>query len=201
MKASPENPRFVCRVTRTALAVFGGEDAALRNGHVAGCEDCQAFFSGGEVLEQTLRRDAASQRAVAPAMLEQKFLHAVHRSVAPAPRSFGRPLFSVIAAAAALAVAFIALRPTTPMSPTGTAPVAKAPGSVDDATQALNDIIKLVPTNFFTEMRPQAEAILQQDPLQEELDSVSTSARSAVRFLAKNFLTSDAQESAARSRG
>lgn len=187
MKTSAETPRFTCRATRSWLAVFSG-DEPVNNRHVAGCEDCQAFFSAGDELEQLLRHDAAAQRVAPSPMLEQKILHAVHRSTAPARRSYATPLFTLVGAAAAIAVAFVALRPAPP-----------PPVTLADGQQALADLKKLVPTDLFTEIRPQAEAI--QEPLQNELDAIQDNARTAVRFLAKNFLTDHAQQALANNRG
>lgn len=194
MKPSAETPRFVCRITRQWLAVFGGEDAASRSAHVAGCEDCQAFFSLGDELESFLRRDAAVARVAPSPMLEQKILHAVHRSAAPERRRSLLPLYSLVGAAAAVAVVFVTLRPTPQAEP--------ALNPVEEGKQALAQVMQFVPKELFTEMKPQAEAILSQDPVQSEIEGLRTNAKSAVQFLAKNFLPADKQQAlASRSNG
>jgi len=57
-------------------------------------------------------------------------------------------------------------------------------------TAAVGEIVAAVPSNFFAEMQPKAEALLQQDPLQNEVDAIASDARKAVNFLSRNFLPS-----------
>jgi hypothetical protein len=194
MKTSADSPRFVCRVTRGWISTFGSAGAAERSGHVAGCEDCQAFFAADDELERMLRREAVSARAQPSPMLEQKILHAVRRSTAPAPRRSPAPWLSFAGAAAAVALGVVVVRNSGSVSSDKSfvAPTAQ------ELTQFFGDAI---PDNLFTEMRPQAEAILNQNPLQNELDAVTANARTAVRFLAKNFLTADAQQALAKGNG
>jgi hypothetical protein len=172
-------PRFACRVTRGWISVFGNDTSALRSAHVAGCPECQAFFAAGDELELALRREAAAERALPPGSLENEILRAVRASVRPARRSFMLPVLSLGGVAAAFAAAIV-------MLPSSTTPQA----SPEELTAA-ESIAGAVPTNLLAELRPQAQAILNQDPLQNEVDAVVSNARSAVSFLAKNFLPSD----------
>jgi hypothetical protein len=196
MKTSDDPPRFVCRVTRGWISTFASAGAAERSGHVARCEDCQAFFAADNELEGMLRREAVSERAQPSPMLEQKILHAVRRSTAPAPRRSPAPWLSFAGAAAAVALGLVVVRNSGSVSPGDKSFVAPT------AKELADYLGGVIPNNLMAEMRPQAEAILNQNPLQNELDAVTANARTAVQFLAKNFLTSDAaQELSARSSG
>jgi hypothetical protein len=188
MNTSDDSPRFVCRVTRGWISTFGSAGAAERSDHVAACENCQAFFAADDELERMLRREAVSERALPSPMLEQKIFHAVRRSTAPAPRRSPSPWLSFAGAAAAVALGIVVVRNSGPVA-SGHDPVV-AP----TAKEVADYFADVIPDNLFTEMRPQAEAILNQNPLQNELDAVTANARTAVRFLAKNFLTTTAVE-------
>jgi hypothetical protein len=172
--------RFACRVTRGWISVFGNESSALRSAHVASCPDCQAFFSAGDELESALRRDAAAERALPPESLEADILRTVHASARPARRSFMLPVFSLCGVAAAIAAAIMVMQPST------------GPQASPEEIKGAKFAVDSIPDNLFAELRPQAQAILNQDPLQNELDAVVSNARSAVHFLARNFLPSDA---------
>jgi hypothetical protein len=190
MKDSADTPRFVCRVTRGWISTFGQAGAADHNGHVAHCEDCQAYFAADDELERMLRRQAVGERAQPSPMLESKILHAVRRSTAPVPHRAAMPWLSFAGAAAALVLGVVVLRNGNQNVPGITNPTGSAP----KPEEVVDYIIKSIPADLFTEMRPQAEAILNQNPLQDELSAVTENARGAVRFLAKNFLTAEAAE-------
>jgi hypothetical protein len=75
------------------------------------------------------------------------------------------------------------------MAPTVAVASPNDPSVIDFAQQ----FIDAVPTELFDEMQPKAMAVLEQDPLQNEVDAMKSDARSAVRFLAKNFLPGSAE--------
>ncbi len=188
MNATAElSPRFTCRVVRQWVSVIGNPATADRNSHVAQCADCQAFFAAGDELEMMLRRDASAQRVVPAASLEDQIIHAVRRSNRPARRSY-TPLLSFAGVAAAVAFAFIAMRPTT----TGPRAVAANPTNpIDAGTEVGADAEQF--SALISDMQPKAVEFLRQDPLQDEVDAVVANARTAVGFLAKNFLPANAQ--------
>jgi hypothetical protein len=181
-------PRLTCRVTRGWIAIVGDDTSALRNSHVAHCADCQAFFAAADDLDLALRRDAVAMRATPADTLEQDIIRAVRQSGRPAQRNVSWPLLSLAGVAAAIAAVIVLIQPSTP--PTIEQP-RFANGNDRELTQTARDLVSAVPGNLLSEMRPQAEAILQQDPLQNEADAIAANARSAVRFLAKNFLPSN----------
>lgn len=186
-------PRFTCRVVRGWISVFGtapdGAPRGLGAGHVATCEDCQAFFSACDELDLALKRDAARTRHDAPAGLEYEIMRAVkHAGPAPSPRAFRIAPLALAGAAACAMLAVVVFQSRTASS---------HPQAVDpDATAIAEQIIAVVPPDLFAQVQPQAQAILDQNPLQNEVAAAKSDARAAVRFLARNFLPDSSDEAA-----
>ena len=200
-----ETPRFTCRLARSTLAILGdttaGEPRGPGAGHVAACADCQEFFSACNELDHALKRDAVRAWQEAPIDLEQKILHAVNRAAPqPARRESRVGTWSLSAAVACAALAVMLYRPATP--PTASPTTSTAPRT-ENAAGATNGVVTkvdpsvlalarqwvaAVPTDLFAEMQPKAVALLQQDPYQTEVNAVKSDARTAMRFLAANFL-------------
>lgn len=198
-----DRPRFTCRLVRGCLAVFGDTSAGTPRGpgaaHVATCADCQQFFSAGDELERALRGAAAAEWSEAPAGLETAILRAVRQSAAPPrPRAHNGLWLSFAGAATAAALALLVYQRPPPGAPAlPPAPVAPTvtTGTGDPAVfEAARQLLAAVPTDLLDEMRPRAEALLTQDPLQNEVDAMKADARTAVRFLARNFLPTPADE-------
>ena len=167
----PPSTRFSCRMIRRWSAVAGS--TAPR--HVATCPACQAFFAAGNRLDLALTRAAAAESQPAPAGLERRIVQAIDFSRRPATRSarHGTLLSLSGVAACALAVLFTLRQPTTPALGVARAPAIFAEAAVgDDAAAEPSWSLQL----------------LTQNPLQNEVDAVYAHARSAVRFLALNFL-------------
>lgn len=189
MKNSPSSlrPRLICRAIRAARVFSdraGGD-------HLDGCVDCQAFFRPAEQFEFELRREASARRhaAVEPATeLERSILRAVREERAAAPRAVVEkrspsPLWSLGAVAAAAIVALVYFqRPATSLS---------HPAVPDDAV-AVVDAVEDLSVKITDTVIPEAGAMVANNPLQRELGSVYTDARSALNFLALNFLPSGA---------
>jgi hypothetical protein len=86
---------------------------------------------------------------------------------------------------------------TPPAARPEAAPVLATAGTAEPAMLAVaRQIVAAVPTDLFVELQPRAQAILRQDPLQSEVDAMKSDARTAVRFLARNFLPTPADEPA-----
>lgn len=206
MKNSPsDQPRFTCRVVRGALSIFGDTTGREPRGpgaaHVAACEDCQQFFGACDDLTLALKRDAAREWRNAPTDLEQKIMRAVHqaaRDATPAPSASRGAWFSLagVAACAVFAVLVYEYR-TQPAAALPAGPGNVAANPVDPALVTTAQAIAAeVPGNLFAEMQPQATALLQEDPLQNEVDAITADARKAVGFLARNFLPTPAERPA-----
>lgn len=187
-----DSMRWSCRVVRGWRAVFGSapRQSGFGSSHIASCPACQSFFAANHNLETVLRRDAARGNQSAPAGLDERIMQEIarspHRRVARL-RPGTTALAITGAAAAILAIAFWYFKPANPPGsnhPAGNRPAVAAMPGGPAARQ---------PWAAFT---PSVDALLRQDPLQTEVDSVYADARSAVRFLALNFLPSASVEPA-----
>jgi hypothetical protein len=187
-----DSPTLACRLVRTGRALLSA-DAAADEGfgarHIASCPDCQALFGAVDELEFSLRREAASGRAPVPHGLDEHIIRAVHASRVPRSRkNRALPLvsFASVAAAVALTVAYVQ-RSAAPV----TAP--SRPGAIAGAN--------VLPADLWTTLPSAATAALQrQNPLQNEANAVYADAKSALQFLALNFLP-PVQDTAARRNG
>jgi hypothetical protein len=168
--------RWSCRLVR----MFG---RGAEGTHVAQCPDCQRYFRNVGQFESALRRDARVQRAPVPAGLDSRILRALSQETsAPRHRPAVFPTFALgTAGVACVAVAAWFLWGTgqrqdhfaTVRSPTN-APAAVA--SLDALT-------------------PSVQSVVSEGSLQNEVTSVYADARSAVHFLALNFLPTTTADS------
>jgi hypothetical protein len=172
--------RLVCRVIRLGRAFterFGSQ-------HIAGCTACQEFFRQGEALDRSLREEARQIAAAPPGGLEQRIAQAL-RAAAPQParhRAFPVVGVALSAAAALVLLGLWILRPI--------------PSPTDDGHQRIaSDVV--TPPGFatpqlidrlWTALPESADTLLDRNPLRKEADAVYADARSAVQFLALNFL-------------
>jgi hypothetical protein len=198
MKNSPSaESRFTCRVVRGCLSIFGDtsgpEPRGLGASHVAACEDCQQFFGACDELTVALKRDAAREWREPPANLEQNIMRAVKLSTgesvssARTSRAAWMSFGAVAACAVAVALVFQYRTPTGVTLPVTNGNVAVQP--VDPAmVNAANELIAAVPSDLLAQMQPKAQELLEKNPLQTEVDAITSDARIAVRFLARNFL-------------
>ena len=195
MKNSPtDQPRFTCRLVRGGLSIFGDTSGPVPRGpgaaHVAACADCQQFFGACDDLAVALKRDAAREWREAPASLEQNIMRGVKlssRAAAPVARGTWVSFAAAAACAVAVVLVYQARMPsgsTLPATGTNVASPSIDPG----ALAAAQEIIAAVPGDLFAQMQPKAQEILQQDPMQQEVDAIASDARKAVAFLARNFL-------------
>jgi hypothetical protein len=175
-------PSLVCRFTRIRAALTSPAASGIRQ-HCATCADCRQYFAQAEQLESGLRRQSSAITAIAPGALESRILNAVERSNRP-ERPPQRTLSWAVAGIAAAAVAAFVVVKVQPPS-TG-APVQAA--SVDDVLA----VAKELPQQWWATVEPGTK-LLQENPLQTEIASVSSDARSALNFLALNFLPARAE--------
>lgn len=199
MKNSPSaESRFTCRVVRGCLSIFGDtsgpEPRGLGASHVAACEDCQQFFGACNELALALKRDAVREWRDAPGNLEQNIMRAVNlaaRETAPATRS-SRGAWMSFAAVGACAVAVaLVLQFRTPTSGPLTTTQANAAAAIavdPDTLAAASEALASLPADLLAQVQPKAQELLQQDPLQNEVDAIASDARKAMGFLARNFL-------------
>lgn len=122
-----------------------------------------------------------------PAGLEQRITDAVRRAQVPAraPQRRALPLWvaGLGTAAAALAL-FIVLHRNSPRAP---ASAKVEPAEIAAVFTAVTALPQRLSAAFAPSPTPSAEV----DPLRRELDNVKADARSALNFLAENFLPAE----------
>jgi len=186
--SSTAKTRFICRVVRLKLALVG--EAAEPTGHVKNCPDCQAYFHTSVLLENTLRRTAPVEKQPTPDNLAATIIRAVHQST-PLPRRSHVPAWAALAGAAAVvtlsfftANRSVSIRPAPsqnqPNPEIRPADIAKMVTSADQLRIRLLDSVE-----------PAAEKLTTENPLTQELNSARADARSALGFIALNFLPAD----------
>lgn len=185
--SSHGNTRLVCRLVRLRDAMTGSHA-----GHVAHCADCQAYYRTADSLSDQLRATAPRPSQPVPDELAAHIALAVRQSV-PAARPPRRTrvleTFSVLVGAAAVfAFSFYLVRQN-----------ALTRGQVNEITDTAKpaDLTALVAgvdslrTRLLDSVEPAAENFAEQNPLSREIASVQADARTALGFLALNFLPSE----------
>lgn len=189
-------PRLTCRVVQGWVSIIGDgtepRGAAWGARHVAACDGCRAFFHVGEALESSLRRSAPAERKAAPAGLEEQIIAALRRSERPAPRTrpiVGGGAFVLMGAAACAALAlFVVLKNGRAPEASGvSAPTTVAAGEGSGGALV---IVAGEVDSVWSKLQPDTAELLEAAPLQREVDAFYSDARSALGFLALNFLPS-----------
>lgn len=190
---SSASVRLSCRLVRMFSA--SGQNSR----HAETCADCRRYFQASARLDAALRRDAVRFAPPAPAGLERGIMQAIHAALPPSERARPRArqnsnragwwagISVAVAAVIALAVGLVQ-PPTSPTAhPNPQAGVAVAENANGAALSDESTVQRL--WNAFV---PPAEKIATAEPLQDELDAVYSDTRSAIDFLAANFLPSTA---------
>ncbi|WP_414664633.1 hypothetical protein [Horticoccus sp. 23ND18S-11] len=184
-KPSPR-VRPVCRVIRQWCVVTG--QAQPR--HAASCADCRAYFQTGDAVEGALRRDAGAWTQASPAPsagFERELLRSIREEAAvQAPvrtpggawRSFG---VAMAACAVVAGIGYVQFGGGTWRRDVPDTTVAAETAVVLETVESLSQ--GLVETVI-----PSAGALVADNPLQREFDSIYADARSVLGFLALNFL-------------
>jgi hypothetical protein len=180
--------RLLCRLARFWCAIGGAPRNPVAR-HLEHCAACRAFLAAGDHLEHLLRRDAARHAGEAPPGLERRIHWAVASSGAIAPRRSGSPsrtpartgplptwVLGATAALAALAAGLFLLRPPTPSKP------AEA-----DLIQVSVALLTSLPGRLADTLPAPGTTLAPPNPLRE-FDAACADTRSALRFLALNFL-------------
>lgn len=179
---STATPRLSCRAIRGASFLFEG----LYTRHVAGCADCRVYVRAADALDLQLRNEAVLLRKTSAAEstldLEQSILRAVNETRRAAPRRRAAlPLWAMGAATAGLAAVVVAFQ-VWPNSGS------RSGGGVSLEAVAIVEAVENLSAKFTGTVIPSAGAMVANNPLQRELGSVYSDARSALDFLALNFL-------------
>ncbi len=181
---------FTCRVVRLRDAVTGSR----ASNHLAHCAECQTYFRTSDSLISQLQRSALHAAQPTPDELARRITHAV-RQAAPQPRRRSSALwltsFAGVAAAVVLTFFIVRQNPARPSVGQNHQPTATL--RTADVTALVTNVDSLR-TRLLTSVGPSAEQLATDNPLTRELSSVQADARSALNFLALNFLPTDSAE-------
>jgi hypothetical protein len=181
--------RLACRLVRLRDAMTGSRSA----GHVAHCADCQTYFNTDKLLVGQLRASAPSHSQPVPDELAERIARAVRQSApARAPRrSRAFETFAALAgAAAAFAFAFHLVRQNVVKPSDGQTTEIVDTTKPADVTAFVAGVDSLR-ARLLDSVEPAAETLAEQNPLTREIAFVQADARTALGFLARNFLPSD----------
>ncbi|HEX2100208.1 MAG TPA: hypothetical protein VHF69_06085 [Candidatus Synoicihabitans sp.] len=189
------HPRFTCRLMRTGAALFGRGDGRglppIVRSHVAGCGDCQSYFTALESLDRQLIRSAQRPTPPVPIGLEERLFAAVEPTLRSANRKRGtrRSYGWAAAAVGAVGVVLLVAVLRAPSSREGdlTSGEVSAMDAQQDAAAALA-ALETVGERLRGAFAPAASTLAQPNPLRAELAAVQADTRSAWRFLATSFL-------------
>ena len=188
-KASADSrPHLRCRIVRQWCMISSGNPPA----HVESCPSCQGYFQTMHAFDTALRRDAlrsSQAAAVSSRDFERNIIRAVRTSASKQPRRHSQPAMRAwvmggVGALAAVAAVLLSLNPDLIRSQRNDR-VAGSPG--DDAAVILSTVESLS-SDLVESVIPTAGVFVADNPLQRELGSVYSDVRSALDFLALNFL-------------
>lgn len=193
-------PRLVCRLVRHWSALRGADSPR----HAASCPDCQAYFNALDTLDRGLRHDAVARSAETAGSdaLERDILRAVRQSAARpterrSPRGAGWMLAG-LATAASIALAMVFFERA---SQSGESIARSDPMSSQAEAQAIVNAVETFSDRLVGSVIPSAGELVARNPMQQEMGSVYSDMRSALDFLALNFLPTSAATTPTRSNG
>ncbi len=179
--------RPICRMVRQWAAITGQETTA----HTGHCAECQKYFSGVLTLESALRRDARESRAHAAIADTHRLEEGIMRSVRGAAadsagipaRSFRSWAVGVVGIAAAAVVAVLSF------GPQGARPTVEGRSTAPaEEVAVILTTVESLSNGLVDKVIPSAGELVAENPLQREFGSVYSDVRSAIDFLALNFL-------------
>ncbi|MDB6152781.1 MAG: hypothetical protein JWL90_1234 [Chthoniobacteraceae bacterium] len=170
-------PRLACRIIRIDLSFSDLENGGgFSTRHLVSCNSCRGYLSAARALEMSLSHAAKNERQTVPIGLDRRIVSAVLHAAASGPKATFSFRGLTLGTALALVIAAVVISRKTPELP----PV---PSQADFVSVA-----GMSPDNGWTRLRPSADRLLDAAPLQAEADAVYSDARSAIGFLAMNFL-------------
>lgn len=190
-------PHWSCRIVRAWVAWGGSRDHGPAARHAANCPACQEYFAAAVGLDAALRRDAVRAAATPSPELEQRILRELARTTHPAPARPARRGWTLagvgVGAAAAAVVVVFAWRGADLRKHPGRPPVAvETKGAPVVSSRPVSPALATTAPGAPVVLPATVTKLLDKDPLQTEVNSVYADARTAVRFLALNFLPTSA---------
>ena len=182
---SETTPRLVCRIVRQWSVISGNTHPA----HATTCASCRHYFGAMQDLETQLRRD--SVRAALPTSshdFAEQIIGSVREAATepaePARPTFGRMwMLGGLAATGALAALLISANFKPRLDEHASATLSTA-----DGTAVVVSAVQSLSSGLVDSVIPSAGELVAENPLQRELGSVYSDVRSALDFLALNFL-------------
>ena len=200
---SASRVRFACRVARLRAALTH----PARSSHVASCPACQRYLAASAELDQQLMAQARQQPAEAPAGLDDRIFQAIQptlrsRRQRRAPNAWWA--IGLAGMAAAIALVVVLSRPPAPSSAPAIAAVAQpvTPENLVATAPAQPVLVDRWSDRLWSALATDTPEATSENPLQREIAAVQADTRSALRFLARNFLPeslSDAEGETVRS--
>ena len=184
LAANPARPRLICRFARFQAALAYSSE----NAHVRGCTACRDYFAAIERLEGQLHREVTTVRqVVSPPNFAESVIRTVReetrdrvrRGSAASRRGLAIGGLAVAAAVAVLLTLQFSSRPNH---------TAAAEASSTEGAELIVSAVQSLSTGLVDAVIPSAGELVATNPLQQELGSVYSDVRSALDFLALNFL-------------
>ena len=181
---SPRSPLgLTCRIVRV-WSMVRREDATLLP-HAESCTHCRLFFHSMDQLTSSLQQSAGKEKIEFSPTLENRIINAVRSSARePQPRRHRALTFAFAGGAAAVVGVSI-------WSLTLRQAVGPKPGMTHDYAAEVSELVTAVqslPGQLRSTLETPAVEVTENSPLQREARSVVSDARSALDFLALNFL-------------
>ncbi len=186
MKASnTPTPRvdFTCQVIRFWSCVRHHDAPPTR--HLEHCKDCRRFFVSREQFQLDLRNDAR-RTAAPPSGIEDRILQALDHSERPVVR---QPRRSAVTASLAVCVVLLGLTTLWQLS------LLPSPGNSTSTGEdyavevaALVAAVRAMPSDLRRTLEAPTAQLVQDNSLGREVQNVYSDAKSALDFLAANFL-------------
>lgn len=176
--------RVTCQVIRFWSAVRSENTAP--SPHLENCPSCRDFFVFTQQLQTRLRQDACQVAVTPPPGMEGRIMEAIRFSAPPRRESHRNSGLSFALAGGAAALVCVGLWQfhLGPFGGHGTG----TPGEYTADVAALVAAVRSLPSDLSQKIASPTVQLAQDNSLGREVENVYSDARSALDFLALNFL-------------
>ena len=183
--------RITCQVIRFWSSVRR-EDAPPSR-HLETCESCRRFLVSTDQLQLSLRHGAGQARSTPPPEMEQRIIEALRLSRPPSPRESHRTLLTFSLAGCAVALVLAGAWSFNLVHFPGSNP--GVPGEYTSDVAALVAAVRSIPADLGRNLEAPTAQLTGDNSLGREVENVYSDARSALDFLALNFLPASPPDS------